>query len=131
MTSLVGLIRDFFSCFYIGINVCCHLWPICHQSYFVVDTIYHQCPMGSSFVRSSPITICISNCWKVFYEVNVSSCFNNFWLSQHTFKKLTFIMGCKRYKFVCLSGIYVPQENFSLIWRRHYYRWRASNFYLY
>ena len=32
-------------------------------------------------------------------------------------------------KDVCLfvMGIYVPLENFSLIWRRHHYRWRASN----
>ena len=25
-------------------------------------------------------------------------------------------------------GFYVPLENFSLIWRRHNYRWRAANF---
>ena len=25
-------------------------------------------------------------------------------------------------------GFYVPLENFSLIWRRHHYRWRVSNF---
>ena len=25
-------------------------------------------------------------------------------------------------------GFYVPLKNFSLIWRRHHYRWRASNF---
>ena len=30
--------------------------------------------------------------------------------------------------FVCL---FVPHENFSLIWRRHHYRWRAANFDLY
>ena len=29
--------------------------------------------------------------------------------------------------FVCL-GLYVPLENFSLIWRRHHCRWRAANF---
>ena len=29
--------------------------------------------------------------------------------------------------FVCLWFI-VPLENFSLIWRRHHYRWRAANF---
>ena len=29
--------------------------------------------------------------------------------------------------FVC-KGIYVPLENFSIIWRRHHYRWRAANF---
>ena len=27
--------------------------------------------------------------------------------------------------------LFVPIENFSLIWRRHYYRRRASNYYLY
>ena len=32
------------------------------------------------------------------------------------------------YVFVCLFGIFVPLENFSLIWRRHLYRWRAANF---
>ena len=31
------------------------------------------------------------------------------------------------YYFVCLRFI-VPVENFSLIWRRHHYRWRAANF---
>ena len=29
--------------------------------------------------------------------------------------------------FVCL-GFFVPLENFSLIWRRHHYRWRVANF---
>ena len=29
--------------------------------------------------------------------------------------------------FVCLE-IFVPLENFSLIWRRHHDRWRAANF---
>ena len=29
--------------------------------------------------------------------------------------------------FVCL-GFIVPVENFSLIWRRHHYRWRAAKF---
>ena len=29
--------------------------------------------------------------------------------------------------FFCL-GFFVPIENFSLIWRRHYYRWRLANF---
>ena len=29
--------------------------------------------------------------------------------------------------FVCL-GFFIPLENFSLIWRRHYYRRRAANF---
>ena len=29
--------------------------------------------------------------------------------------------------FVCLKFI-VPLENFSLIWRRHHFRWRAANF---
>ena len=33
------------------------------------------------------------------------------------------------YLFVCLEFI-VPLENFSLIWRRHHYRWRAEIFYL-
>ena len=31
----------------------------------------------------------------------------------------------------CLLGFYVPLENFSLIWGRHHYRWRAANFELY
>ena len=30
--------------------------------------------------------------------------------------------------FVCLFGVAVPLENFSLIWRRHHYRRRAANF---
>ena len=36
-----------------------------------------------------------------------------------------FIVG---FLFVCLFGVIVPLENFSLIWRRHHYRWRAANF---
>ena len=28
---------------------------------------------------------------------------------------------------VCL-GFFIPLENFSLIWRRYHYRWRAANF---
>ena len=35
-----------------------------------------------------------------------------------------------RVSFFCL-GFYIPLENFSLICRRHYYQWRASNFDLY
>ena len=30
--------------------------------------------------------------------------------------------------FVCFFGFIVPLENCSLIWRRHHYRWRATNF---
>ena len=30
--------------------------------------------------------------------------------------------------FVVCLGFYVQLENFSLIWRRHHYRWHASNF---
>ena len=29
--------------------------------------------------------------------------------------------------FICL-GFFVPLDNFSLIWRRHHYRWRVANF---
>ena len=32
--------------------------------------------------------------------------------------------------FVCLFGLYRITRDFSLIWRRHHYRWRVSNFYL-
>ena len=28
----------------------------------------------------------------------------------------------------CLFGGFVPLESFLLIWRRHYYQWRATNF---
>ena len=34
------------------------------------------------------------------------------------------------YLFVCL-GFFVPLENFSHIWRRNNYRWRATDFDLY
>jgi hypothetical protein len=27
-----------------------------------------------------------------------------------------------------LFGVYVPLKNFSLLWRRHHYRWRAAKF---
>ena len=39
-----------------------------------------------------------------------------------------------RYDIWCLNRtlwFYVPFENFSIIWRRHHYRWRASYFDLY
>ena len=37
-------------------------------------------------------------------------------------------MICAKYGwFVCL-GVFVPLENFSVIWRRHHCRWRAANF---
>jgi hypothetical protein len=29
---------------------------------------------------------------------------------------------------VCLSLFYAPLKNFSLIWKRHHYRWRAAQF---
>ena len=32
--------------------------------------------------------------------------------------------------FVCL-GFFIPLEDFSLIWRRHHYRWKAANFFTY
>ena len=35
-----------------------------------------------------------------------------------------------REKNFCL-GVFVPFENFSLIWRRHHYRWTAANLELY
>ena len=38
-----------------------------------------------------------------------------------------------QYDFVSVSlivWVFVPFENFSLIWRNHHYRWRAANFYL-
>ena len=33
--------------------------------------------------------------------------------------------------FACLFGVNLPLDDFSLIWRRHHYRWRTSNFDLY
>ena len=30
--------------------------------------------------------------------------------------------------FVSVFGVHVPLQNFSLMWRRHHYRWRAANF---
>ena len=40
------------------------------------------------------------------------------------------VISTTRLIFVCLFvGVFVPFENFSLIWRRHHYRWRAANFY--
>ena len=52
--------------------------------------------------------------------------------SSLTAKKLTHFQKSSSlfphmFLFVCLFGIFVPLENFSLIWRRHLYRWRASN----
>ena len=46
-------------------------------------------------------------------------CYIGHWTEYQPFKCL----------FVCL-GLYIPLENFSLIWRQHHYRWRAVNFYL-
>ena len=33
--------------------------------------------------------------------------------------------------FACLFGVNLPLDDFSLIWRRHHYRWRTLNFDLY
>ena len=35
------------------------------------------------------------------------------------------------YRFLCLFGVFVPHENFSLISSRHHWRWRAANVGLY
>ena len=45
-----------------------------------------------------------------------------------TLQNWHFIQTCTDGRFVCFFGLIVPLENFSLIWRRHHYRWRASNF---
>ena len=42
----------------------------------------------------------------------------------------TYIQNCDVYLFVCL-GFFVTLQNFTLVWRRHQYRWRATNFYPY
>ena len=38
-----------------------------------------------------------------------------------------YLLNCVAVLFVCLFRVYRPFENFSLIWRRHHYRWRAAN----
>ena len=39
-------------------------------------------------------------------------------------------LRCFLWVFVCFSvlGVFVPLEKFSLLWRRHHYRWRAAHF---
>ena len=44
------------------------------------------------------------------------------WFTNHSFFKL-----CDRSR-ILSSGVFVPLTNFSIIWRRHHYRWRAANF---
>ena len=45
----------------------------------------------------------------------------NFMLSIFT------IPYCSSWFLILCLGFLIPLENFSLIWKRHYYRWRASN----
>ena len=35
--------------------------------------------------------------------------------------------ACDILLFICLFGVFIPLENFALIWRRHHYRWRATH----
>ena len=42
--------------------------------------------------------------------------------------RFTWLLICLFVCLTCLFGYIVPLENFSLIWRRHHYRWRAVNF---
>ena len=76
----------------------------------------------------------ISKFWRIQYklifsaksnQMTISTC-NNF----STSEKLVFEFQNENIN-VCLfvyMGFFLPLENFSLIWRRHHYRWRATNF---
>ena len=44
---------------------------------------------------------------------------------------LIFFLDNKFISFLFVWGFFLPLENFSLIWRRHHYRSRSTNFYLY
>ena len=56
-----------------------------------------------------------------------TSCFNFTTICTSGFVFFTNLCVFK-FLFVCLFGFLVPLDNFSLIWRRHYHSWRASNF---
>ena len=53
----------------------------------------------------------------------ISYVLNKFW------KSVNYYLCCILLSLVCcLFGVFVSLENFSLIWRRHYYRWRTAKF---
>ena len=71
---------------------------------------------GTSVCRRTRDTCC-----PTFSSGAVTICFNDFSLSSIGFEHTIFWL------FVWFF-FFVPFDNFSLIWRRHHDRWRASNF---
>ena len=71
----------------------------------------------------------------VFFKIcslHFSSICMNIWLYIVFYRENRYKLSMKLHKycivfFVCL-GFIVPLKNFSLIWRRHHYRWRAEMF---
>ena len=58
---------------------------------------------------------------------NKNECSNEVIFGIISFRKVRINASSCNTSFVCLWFI-VPLQNFSLIWRRHHYRWRAANF---
>ena len=58
---------------------------------------------------------------------NVLLCFSNLYTSICKYKIVVLCKSVHDCLFVYL-GFFVSLENFSLLWRRHHCRWRASNF---
>ena len=59
----------------------------------------------------------------LYFNAYISYVLNKFW------KSVNYYLCCILLSLVCcLFGVFVSLENFSLIWRRHYYRWRTAKF---
>ena len=85
----------------------CAFYPLCNLSQTTTYTLMIQCRISS--------TIC-------FFVLNMIQVRISL-----MFTKRQLRLGCVWR--ICLFWVFVvPLENFSLIWRRHHYRWRAANF---
>jgi hypothetical protein len=53
---------------------------------------------------------------------------NHSWLLYHSHIIVCHRLSCVISYVLCLFAVYIPHKNFSFIWRRHHYRWRAAKF---
>ena len=89
----------------------------CASLIFILGKGYYEyamCMRQRHGINRRMLGPCPVLCFKI---IKVNTCIRNF-VSE------MFLYVCL---FVCL-GFIIPLENFSLIWRRHHYRWRAANF---
>ena len=85
----------------------------------------------TQFIVSNFLTSEITH-WGKHHSINVilsrTLTFVAFWKEvKQFFSQNKIFLSAKFSLFVCVE-FFVPFESFSLIWRRHHYRWRAANF---